>query len=88
MELSCLALRSLVFWYCLFTIAIDLDGTWGRSQYYIRFSVKFQLFVEDIERYVILINPLPCYTVGLAIAIGALSTSTPELIFSAPVFTV
>ena len=46
---------------------------------HIRCSVEFKLFVEDIERYVILISIPPCHTVGLPIlAVGALSTSTPE----------
>ena len=50
-------------------------------------EIKFS--VKDIERYVILISILLCYAVGLPIlAMGALSTSTPEWIFSAPVFSV
>ena len=47
----------------------------------------FKLFVKDIERYVVLISIFLCYAVGLpTLAIGALSTSTPEWIVSAPVF--
>ena len=47
----------------------------------------FKLFVRDIERYVVLISIFLCYAVGLpTLAIGALSTSTPEWIVSAPVF--
>ena len=53
------------------------------------FSVEFKLFVKDIERFVILIGTLLCYAVGLpTLALGALSTSTPEWIFSSPVFSV
>ena len=51
----------------------------------------FKLFVKDIERYVIpvlvsifLRNALRLPT----LTVGALSTSTPEWIFSAPVFSV
>ena len=89
MELFCLVLRSLVFWHCLLTIAIDLDGTSGRSRYNMRHSVKFKLFVKDIERYAILISILICYAVGLPnLAISTLSTSTLEWMFSARVFSV
>ena len=53
----------------------------------IRCSVEFKLFVKDIKRYVILISILLCYAVGLpTLAMGALSISTSEWIFSAPVF--
>ena len=79
MELSCLVLRNLVFLHCFFTVAIDLDGTLGRSQYNIRCFVELKLFVKDIERFVILISILLYYAVGLPnLAIGTLSTSTPE----------
>ena len=54
-----------------------------------RCPVEFTLFVEDIERYVILIGILLCYAVGLPIlATGTFSTSTVEWIFSAAVFSV
>ena len=50
-------------------------------------SVKFKLFVKDMERYVLFISILLCYVVGLpTLAIGKLYTSTLEWIFSTPVF--
>ena len=88
MELCCLVLRS--FWYfdiLCFTIAIDLNGAWGRRQYNIRCSVEFKFFVKDIERYVIHIRILQFYAIGLpTLAIGVLSTSTLEWISSVPDF--
>ena len=82
-------LRSLVSRHYLFTIGIDLAGGSGRGQYNIYCSVEFKLFVKDMERYVLLISILLCYVVELpTLAIGTLSTSTLEWIFSAPAFSI